>query len=559
MSVERLDDSIRAYLESFFKRSFRDLRIHTGPLAAAASSMLNARAYTLGNHVVFGEYEYHPETPAGLWLLAHEVTHVIQQAPVHEYGAVAFDPLNSPLEAEADAAADAAVLGRPLPPISIDPASGARIVRRKAPARCPGAPEYVIISAGPEEIYLPANKVIEANYLGDHGDHAEAIFFNSSFKASEDLRLPRGAPNKRFGNYLLDKLRGISYQLRPDIIDFEDRSFYEIKTETTARKYPAKVRGQLNGYYKLTELIRQQYGVALEPSWNQDLASWKPIPILPLPGHGLDMFVCTAATDYRVWPSGLVLYDVRRKINDEEQLKRAVRSMHVVEADRDFSSVMPDRKALRAAVGDFNPYLPEFVMIAPLRMYQSWKSRARDEQVRRLYEVKLPPFLDTKTPIGQFHRIGWMIVGVAAGAYAAAVAGIILIEASAFGAAAATADAAAAGGGGAPIASLDLYRAMRASKEAAELAKAAGVLIVIGLSANARANHPEIREITAARLVPVEMFKPYKDKQAASNADDVPGDFLQTEETAKGKFGVGTTVLYDWEPHVIIARIQVEY
>ena len=147
------------------------------------------------------------------------------------------------------------------------------------------------------------------------------FFFNSQFTPSQDVRLPRGAPNKRFGDLLLEKLRGISYQLRPDIIDFRDHSFYEIKTEAHAVANRAKVCYQLSHYYDLTEQIRQQHGSNVEPPWNQDLASWKPLPILPFMGQLEDMFVCTAATDYQAWPCGLVLYDVRKRKEEEREVQ----------------------------------------------------------------------------------------------------------------------------------------------------------------------------------------------------------------------------------------------
>ena len=56
------------------------MRIHADEPAARAAAALNARAFTVGSHVVFGRGEYAPETPPGQQLLAHELTHVAQQA-----------------------------------------------------------------------------------------------------------------------------------------------------------------------------------------------------------------------------------------------------------------------------------------------------------------------------------------------------------------------------------------------------------------------------------------------------------------------------------------------
>jgi hypothetical protein len=57
--------------------------VHTDARAAAAARAVNALAYTLGHNIVFGAGQYAPETMAGRRLLAHELTHVLQQNPAH--------------------------------------------------------------------------------------------------------------------------------------------------------------------------------------------------------------------------------------------------------------------------------------------------------------------------------------------------------------------------------------------------------------------------------------------------------------------------------------------
>lgn len=59
---------------------FSRVRVHAGERAAAAARSLDARAFTVGRDIVFGAGEYAPHTPAGRRLLAHELTHVVQQA-----------------------------------------------------------------------------------------------------------------------------------------------------------------------------------------------------------------------------------------------------------------------------------------------------------------------------------------------------------------------------------------------------------------------------------------------------------------------------------------------
>jgi hypothetical protein len=52
--------------------------IHTGSSASASAQALHARAYTIGNHIVFGAGQFQPETHEGKKLLAHELVHVAQ-------------------------------------------------------------------------------------------------------------------------------------------------------------------------------------------------------------------------------------------------------------------------------------------------------------------------------------------------------------------------------------------------------------------------------------------------------------------------------------------------
>lgn len=86
-----LDLATRADLEPRIGHDFSRVRVHTGGEAAASAEALAARAYTAGNHIVFGAGEYAPASPAGRRLLAHELTHVAQQgAAAHAGGAQAI-------------------------------------------------------------------------------------------------------------------------------------------------------------------------------------------------------------------------------------------------------------------------------------------------------------------------------------------------------------------------------------------------------------------------------------------------------------------------------------
>lgn len=74
-----LDAPEQKYFGQLFGRDFSHVRVHTGPAAARSAHDLSARAYTTGNAIVFGEGQFSPQTATGRRLLAHELTHTIQQ------------------------------------------------------------------------------------------------------------------------------------------------------------------------------------------------------------------------------------------------------------------------------------------------------------------------------------------------------------------------------------------------------------------------------------------------------------------------------------------------
>jgi len=76
---QRLPESTRSFFEPRFGRDFGGVRIHSGPGASELNAALGARAFTVGRDIVFGAQQYAPHTSRGRKLLAHELTHVVQQ------------------------------------------------------------------------------------------------------------------------------------------------------------------------------------------------------------------------------------------------------------------------------------------------------------------------------------------------------------------------------------------------------------------------------------------------------------------------------------------------
>jgi hypothetical protein len=75
-----LDAETRAFMEPRFGHDFRNVRVHTNAKAAESAEAVDALAYTVGDDAVFGAHQFAPRTKEGQRLLAHELTHVVQQS-----------------------------------------------------------------------------------------------------------------------------------------------------------------------------------------------------------------------------------------------------------------------------------------------------------------------------------------------------------------------------------------------------------------------------------------------------------------------------------------------
>jgi Domain of unknown function (DUF4157) len=80
-SGQPMPDSTRTFFESRFGHDFSGVRLHTDANASEAAKQLNAEAFTIKQDVFFNSGRYEPQMSQGKWLLAHELTHTVQQAP----------------------------------------------------------------------------------------------------------------------------------------------------------------------------------------------------------------------------------------------------------------------------------------------------------------------------------------------------------------------------------------------------------------------------------------------------------------------------------------------
>jgi hypothetical protein len=74
-----LDPALRQDMEQRFGHDFSKVRVHSGAFAEQSAREVSANAYTVGHNIVFGAGRFAPETHAGRRLLAHELTHILQQ------------------------------------------------------------------------------------------------------------------------------------------------------------------------------------------------------------------------------------------------------------------------------------------------------------------------------------------------------------------------------------------------------------------------------------------------------------------------------------------------
>lgn len=115
-SGQPLDKASRVSMEPLLGHNFSKVRVHADPVAASSASAVNVRAYTVGHHIFFRDGQYAPQTVQGRKLLAHELTHVVQQDRAGSGNALQLNLGISnpyqPAEREADAASDKVMAGQ---------------------------------------------------------------------------------------------------------------------------------------------------------------------------------------------------------------------------------------------------------------------------------------------------------------------------------------------------------------------------------------------------------------------------------------------------------------
>ena len=174
-----LDAGTRSFMEPRFGHDFSGVRVHTDEHAAESARSVNALAYTVGRDVVFGAGRYAPSTMTGKQLLAHELTHVVQQGGKSQ-GATRALNINNPGEAaEREAHTVAHAVASENRPVTISGQSSMQIQRSPL---------------GEED---PIHRPIINQYRKEHGEPPGGVDKQGNRVGPSDAEIKYGTPGKK--------------------------------------------------------------------------------------------------------------------------------------------------------------------------------------------------------------------------------------------------------------------------------------------------------------------------------------------------------------------------
>jgi len=167
---EALEPAVRERMEARFGMGFHQVRIHRGAAAAASAVALGARAYSRGDHIVFGPGRYLPDSSDGRRLLAHELAHVVQNARCSPPSRIA--PSSGAAEHEATRAATAVAAGQT---VAIRSSAEGAVALDREPSAVGSTADAV------------AAALNEPDPIAGVGDYAAAIAILGGISSDEEL------------------------------------------------------------------------------------------------------------------------------------------------------------------------------------------------------------------------------------------------------------------------------------------------------------------------------------------------------------------------------------
>ena len=228
-----LDPTIRAFMEPRFGHDFSKVRVHANAKAADSARAVNALAYTVGPDVVFAAGQYAPDTIGGRQVLAHELTHTIQQSQGRTGGAL-FDSsaqISDPRdthEKEAETQAARVAVGQGITPIS-RMSGGARLQRqadvKEAPAKTPPSPSTS--DCDPAQITMLASHLASARIWVDDAERkiADYAYAFASTRHEAEPRDPAAAKVVR------SALQDNFHTIEPGYVRLIAENFADLRTE----------------------------------------------------------------------------------------------------------------------------------------------------------------------------------------------------------------------------------------------------------------------------------------------------------------------------------------
>ena len=184
-SGRALQPALRQFMESRFGHDFGSVRVHADAGAAESADAVSARAFTIGSSIFFGAGRFSPATAAGRRLLAHELTHVVQQGAStakHQVDSEAGSEPNKSVHAPVNSAAR---IGTPAPPAAIQRDVDKNLLDEKAKAIIAGARDEE--SKAEDRAVAAVKSIIKTYYPGESAKVASVEYDDA--KASTGVQV----------------------------------------------------------------------------------------------------------------------------------------------------------------------------------------------------------------------------------------------------------------------------------------------------------------------------------------------------------------------------------
>ena len=256
-----LPDSTRSFFESRFGYDFSGVRVHTDSQADDVSRKLNAQAFTIGPNVFFAGGRYEPHTTQGKWLLAHELTHTVQQQSSTPLAANSPTVQSSEASNRANRRVQRKSRQQPGLPISTD--SPKHIARKGAkspssPFQDPGFKAVVDRTkrtAKQQKQHPPASKKAAEAQAAAKGPANEVASASAGNQVGQmDRQQPKAFDRKAFKAALMAKIAAASPKTLKEADEFkESGKLSGVKGDLTGQVETSKQQSQGNIESKVKE------------------------------------------------------------------------------------------------------------------------------------------------------------------------------------------------------------------------------------------------------------------------------------------------------------------